>query len=278
MLPMESVMLTAQEMVAEPPDIEDIVTEYDEVYPALDPADWPQVDDIVTEDDTPVDTFASAKNQRLLVESLYTSWTPARGSQFLVDANVGIFYQVGEPPIVPDVFLSLDVQVAENWWKKQHRSYFVWHFGKSPDVVIEIVSNLVGEEDGRKREVYARIGVNYYVLFDPQEQLQQGKLRVYELQGNDYVLMDTPAYLERIGLGVTVWHGSYEGKEEIWLRWCDRQGNLIPTGRELVEQERKEKEQERKEKEQERKEKEQALSEIEHLRLRLREAGLESEL
>jgi hypothetical protein len=83
--------------------------------------------------------------------------------------------------------------------------------------------------------------------------------------------MDTPAYLERIGLGVTVWHGSYEGKEEIWLRWCDRQGNLIPTGRELVEQERKEKEQERKEKEQ-------ALSEIERLRLRLREAGLESEL
>jgi hypothetical protein len=48
------------------------------------------------------------------------------------------------------------------------------------------------------------------------------------------------------------------------LRWCDRQGNLIPTGRELAEQEHKEKEQ--------------ALSEIERLRLRLREAGLESEL
>jgi hypothetical protein len=74
-------------------------------------------------------------------------------------------------------------------------------------------------------------------------------------------------YLERVGLGVTLWQGDYEGKQEIWLRWCDHQGNLIPTGRELAEQERREKEQERREKEQ-------ALSEIERLRARLREAGL----
>jgi hypothetical protein len=180
---------------------------------------------------------------------------------------VGIFFQVGQPPIVPDVFLSLDVQVAEQWWKKQHRSYFVWQFGKPPDVVIEIVSNLVGAEDTRKRNIYARIGVNYYVIFDPQEQLKQDPLRVYELRGGIYARLMDNTYLERVGLGVTLWQGDYEGKQEIWLRWCDHQGNLIPTGRELAEQERREKEQERREKEQ-------ALSEIERLRARLREAGL----
>ena len=34
----------------------------------------PQVESLVTEDDTPVDHLLSAKQQRLLVESLYTSW------------------------------------------------------------------------------------------------------------------------------------------------------------------------------------------------------------
>jgi Uma2 family endonuclease len=266
-MPIDYVAQTAQPMVAEPPDIEDVVTEYDEEYPSLDPADWPQVDDIVTEDDTPVDNFASAKNQRLLVESLYASWTPDNDRQFLVDANVGIFYQVGRPPVVPDVFLSMDVQVADDWWKKQHRSYFVWLFGKPPDVVIEIVSNRVGEEDGRKRDIYAQISAKYYVLFDPQELLSSDRLRVYELRGNRYVLLNAP-YLDQFGLGITLWHGSYEGKAETWLRWCDLQGNLIPTGRERAEQERERADQERERADQ-------ALAEIERLRARLRESGLD---
>ena len=77
---------------------------------------WPCVDDLVTEDDTPVDNFPSAKQQRLLVESLYSSWAgPGEGRTFLADANVGLFYTVHQPPLVPDFFLSLDVEVAEDW-------------------------------------------------------------------------------------------------------------------------------------------------------------------
>ncbi len=33
---------------------------------------------------------------------------------------------------------------------KKHRSYFMWEFGKPPEVVIEIVSNREGEELERK--------------------------------------------------------------------------------------------------------------------------------
>jgi hypothetical protein len=161
----------------------------------------------------------------------------------------------------------MDVQVADDWWKKQHRSYFVWLFGKPPDVVIEIVSNRVGEEDGRKRDIYAQISAKYYVLFDPQELLSSDRLRVYELRGNRYVLLNAP-YLDQFGLGITLWHGSYEGKAETWLRWCDLQGNLIPTGRERAEQERERADQERERADQ-------ALAEIERLRARLRESGLD---
>jgi hypothetical protein len=40
---------------------------------------------------------------------------PGEGRSFLMAANVGIFYQAHHPAIVPDMFLSLDVQVATDW-------------------------------------------------------------------------------------------------------------------------------------------------------------------
>ena len=91
------------------------------------------VEALVTEDDTPVDNMPSEKQQRLLTEPLYSSWAgPGAGRRFLAAANVGVFAEARNPAIVPDVFLSLDVQVAADWWDKRHRSYFVWEFGKPP--------------------------------------------------------------------------------------------------------------------------------------------------
>ena len=43
-------------------------------------------------------------------------------------------------------------------------------------------------------------------------------------------------YLSRVGLGVTLWEGVYENRHDLWLRWCDADKNLIPTGRERAEQ------------------------------------------
>src|SRR5215813_1650252 len=94
------------------------------------------VENIVTEDDTPVDNLFSEKQQRLLTEPLYSSWTPPASDDsplttrpFIAAANVGLFPSVHQPPRVPDVFLSLDVQIAANWYEKRHRSYFFWEFG-----------------------------------------------------------------------------------------------------------------------------------------------------
>lgn len=106
----------------------------------------PDISQIVIEDDTPVDNFQSAKQQRLLVEPLYSSWLPE--SPFIVAANVGLFYALKQDPIVPDAFLSLGVEMPDDWSLKQNRSYFAWEFGKFPEVVIEIVSNRRGSELG----------------------------------------------------------------------------------------------------------------------------------
>ncbi len=141
--------------------------------------EMPDIDHIITEDDEPVDNLFSAKQQRLLVEPLYSSWKPER--LFLADANVGIFNAVYQPPIVPDMFLSLDVQPDEDIWKKENRSYFMWIFGKPPEVVIEVVSNTKDGETEKKFHKYARIGAWYYAIFDPQRFVQEDLLCIYQL-------------------------------------------------------------------------------------------------
>ena len=195
---------------------------------------------IVIENDTPVDNFQSAKQQRLLVEPLYTSWSP--GAPFIADSNIGLFYALKQDPLVPDAFLSLNLQMPTDWSQKQNRSYFVWEFGKVPEVCIEIVSNRKGNELDSKKDDYARIGIAYYVVFDPLQQLQRedelnGKLlKVWALTAGQYVEMPEPFWLQTVGLGLTVCAGEFEKQETTWLRWCDQNGRVIPTGAERADE------------------------------------------
>ncbi|MEZ4866638.1 MAG: Uma2 family endonuclease [Caldilineaceae bacterium] len=232
----------------------------------------PEVSHIITEDDEAVDNLPSEKQQRLLVEPLYTSTRLAR--PFLAAANVGIFGGVHHAPIVPDIFVSLAVEVADDWWAQEHRSYFIWEFGKAPDVVIEIVSNRRGGETGRKVSLYAQLGVPYYVIYDPQLLLQEDELRVYELHVGQY-LPRPDNQLPRIGLGLTLWEGAYEDKSDSWLRWCDSEGVILPTGAELAEQERQRAEQEHQRAEQEHQRAEQERQRAERLAAQLRALGID---
>ena len=240
----------------------------------------PDIDALITEDDTPVDNLPSEKQQRLLTEPLYSSWDgPGENRSFLAAANVGVFSQTRTPAIVPDMFLSLDVTVAQDWWRKEHRSYFIWEFGKPPELVLEIVSNTEGGEDTEKRRKYAWMRVPFYVIYDPQQQVMTEVLTIYRLQGVQYERQDT-TQLDCLKLGLTLWEGEFEAKVDTWLRWTDEHGVLIPTGRERAEQERQRAEQERQRAEQERPRDQRADQEYqraEHFAALLRRAGIDPE-
>jgi len=199
----------------------------------------PVVDRLVTEDDTPVDNVFSEKQQRLLTEPLYSSWAaPAEQRTFVAMSNVGLFFAVRRPPLVPDAMLSLDVELPADVHPKSHRSYFVWEYGKPPDVVIEVVSNREGGEDAEKLAAYARVGVRYYVIFDPEGLLGAEVLCVYRLEALRFHKMDGPIWFPDVGLGLRIWQGRYEDLDNTWLRWVDAEGAPIPTGRERAESER----------------------------------------
>jgi len=251
----------------------------------LPPAARPDIEHLITEDDTPVDNIFSEKQQRLLTESLYASWPgPGENRSFLALANVGLYYSVRRPPLVPDVLLSLDVKVPADIWAKRNRAYFTWEMGKPPEVVFEIVSNRQGREESHKLKQYARIGVAYYVIFDPARQLSDEVLRVYGRKNAAYAKFNEQ-WLPDVNLGLTLWTGVYEGKEDNWLRWRDREGQLILTGAERAEQEhqRAEQEHQRAEQEhqraeQERQRAEQERQRAERLTAQLRALGIEPEV
>lgn len=187
---------------------------------------------LITDDGEPVDNPFSEKQQALLTRTLYSSWTPPiekrskAKRKFWAAANVGIFTSAHEGGIAPDVFVSLDVE-APKYWRK-NKAYFVWDCGKFPEVVIEIVSNTKGGEISRKHNRYEQMGIPYYVVFDPDRYLKAEVLQVFVLHGSAYQPA-TEYFFPCLGLGLKLWHGSFENKTDTFLRWCDRKGKLLPT-------------------------------------------------
>jgi Uma2 family endonuclease len=188
--------------------------------PVLDPADIPNLDNVVIEDGAPVESIFAEKQYRLLTDPLYSSWPgPGEGRSFVALTNVGYFHTVKEPPLVPDCLLSLDVRPGKDLSKKENNSYFQWIFGKPPDVVIQIVSDKRGGEEDFKKDMYARLGVPFYVIFDPRDLLQGGVLRAWGLVHRRYASIE-PRWFAEIGLGLILWPGTFEQLERTWLRWC----------------------------------------------------------
>jgi hypothetical protein len=202
----------------------------------LDPAMVPNLEDLVTEDGAPVDRIFTEKQQRLLADPLYSSWSgPGEGRPFLALANVGWFHTMSQPPLVPDFLLSLDALPAGDLQTREGHSYFQWLIGKPPDLVLEIVSDRRGDEEDFKMAAYARLAALFYVIFDPNNVLQGGVLRAYVLLRRRYEPVD-PGWLPEVGLGLTLWEGVFEGQHQTWLRWCDRDGRVIPTGAEQAQE------------------------------------------
>jgi hypothetical protein len=129
------------------------------------------------------------------------------------------------------------VELPSDLWPKRHRSYFVWEYDKPPDVVIEIVSNAAGGENAEKMQGYARIGVPYYVIYDPRQYLSDQVLRGFRKDGLGYRTMEQPLWLPGVDLSLQLWEGPYEGQQGTWLRWFDGDGSPIATGAERAEQE-----------------------------------------
>ena len=84
-----------------------------------------------------------------------------------LDVNTIICYDPANLNIrvSPDIYIATGVEAAAI---RPRKIYLPWEVGKPPDWVIEIASSSTGRADtGRKRGIYAEIGVPEYWRFDP---------------------------------------------------------------------------------------------------------------
>jgi Uma2 family endonuclease len=107
-----------------------------------------------------------------------------RRSDVYVIGNIFLYYEEGHPEArrSPDVMVVKGVDS-----NKDRRSFKTWEERAVPCVIIEITSRETAEEDqGPKRELYERLGVREYFLFDPLHEYLERPLIGYRLIGDEY--------------------------------------------------------------------------------------------
>jgi Uma2 family endonuclease len=106
-----------------------------------------------------------------------------RDQRVYVSGDLLGYYEEGDPSkyVVPDAFVVKGV--APN----RRRTYKIWLEGKEPDVVIETTSRKTRRKDTTtKPELYARLGVKEYFLFDPDREYLDPPLQGYRLRSRAY--------------------------------------------------------------------------------------------
>ena len=100
-----------------------------------------------------------------------------------VSGNLLVFYEPGNRRrhVSPDVFVVKGVE------KRQRPNYLIWDERKGPEVVIELTSRTTREEDLEdKYELYLRLRVSEYFLFDPLGDYLRPPLEGYRLLRGRY--------------------------------------------------------------------------------------------
>jgi Uma2 family endonuclease len=185
----------------------------------------PTTSELPCSDDIPVDNEDQNLLPNILLFLLQSIWQERMDWYFGVD--MAIYHTTGvspQVPVVPDAFLSLDVERKKGG--KSRRSYATWEENdRMPIFVLEIVSHSPGGEYDRKLEIYQNLGVLYYLVYNPEywRRDRQQPFEVYKLvQGVYQLQIGEPFWLEEIGLGIGRVRGVFHGIEQEQLAWFDR--------------------------------------------------------
>jgi Uma2 family endonuclease len=188
----------------------------------------PPGNELLDSDDIPVDNEDRNWIPNVLLMLLKTIWIDRTDWFFGVD--MGIYHATSKNarvPIVPDGFLSLGVVRRKN--NKSRRSYVVWEEQDiAPILALEVVSWTPGSEYDDKQAIYAKLGVLYYIVYNPEFWRRDGHqpLEVYQLINGSYQLqIGEPFWMPEIGLGIGRCPEIFPGTEEEVLSWFNEHGD-----------------------------------------------------
>jgi Uma2 family endonuclease len=201
----------------------------------------PTTAELPCSDDTPVDNEDQNYIPNFLLFLLEFIWAERQDWFFGID--MAVYHTTGENPkvaVVPDGFLSIGVERRKQG--KSRSSYATWEENNiGPILVLEIVSHTPGGEYTDKLKIYTKLGVLYYVIYNPEywRRDRHQAFEVYRLVDGQYQLQGgEPCWMPEIGLGIgrSAYQSEEVGRELLY--WFDEKGDRYPTPDELRQQER----------------------------------------
>ncbi|MGB7521747.1 MAG: Uma2 family endonuclease [Spirulinaceae cyanobacterium] len=195
-----------------------------------DPSNLPKGEELPSVDFEPADDELHRAVPFLLLETLYFIWRHRNDIFFAID--MGYYYDPGEEAISPDAFLSVGVETRKD--ENGRLSYVLWEEDYvKPILVLECVSQHYRGEYDIKKDLYAQLGILYYVIYDGDRyHSEKGEaFEVHRLENGVYVKQSgEPVWLPEIGLGIGRECREFNSWTREWLYWYDQQGNrYLPT-------------------------------------------------
>lgn len=259
--------------------------------------DWqppPPPTDLIFDDGEPLETNRHRIAMNVLIDSALQALSDR--SNCFTGGNMFVYYSRNQAMNWdfrgPDFFVVLDVD-----GDRERQGWVVWEEeGRYPDVIVELMSPSTAKVDlGVKKDLYERTfrTADYFVYdpFDPSS-LQGWHLnaaqRYQPLSPNERGWL----WCETLQLWLGTWEGSIRREPPTgtchWLRFYDRDGNLVPLPEEAAQQQAEQAyqqaeqayqraEQERQRAEQEHQRAEQERQRAERLAARLRALGEDPE-
>ena len=150
-----------------------------------------------------------------------------RVDNVVLEGNMYLYYEEGNPAasISPDVFVVLEHDLGDR------PVYKLWEEGKPPDFALEVISPTSEIRNGEeRRELYARLGIGEYFLFQPDPRRRGRRLVGYRLTGASYdeVKGESGGALHSSALGVSLrvegknlrLRSLASGKDYAWFEEC----------------------------------------------------------
>jgi Uma2 family endonuclease len=225
-------------------------------------------------DEVPMETPWHRSEMNLLIDSVH--WHRRGRTDYYVGGNMFIYYGARQTKTWeyrgPDFFFVDEVDGT-----RPRRYWMVFEEeGRYPDVIVELSSPSTAEEDRTiKKKIYERtFQTAEYFCYDPDSRQLEG----WRLVSKRYqpIAPNERGWLwsEQLGLWLGTWEGTFQNQREVWLRFYDEQGRLVPIGEE-AERQRAEAERQRAETERQRAEAERQRAETERQRADAAEAELQ---
>jgi Uma2 family endonuclease len=200
------------------------------IEPDLTPYLWhpTPVGPLPSEDGVPLETNWHVMQMTLLMQSLKWHWRER--SDFFVGGNMFVYWDEtlarNKYFRGPDVFAVKDG--VDNERTREH--WEVWtENGRFPDLIVELISKSTRKNDlTTKKQVYEEsFETPDFVAYDPDSKeffvwhKKDGRFqRVTANKQGRYRLAG-------IGLWIGPWHGTFDDRQDDWIRFFDSAGNLV---------------------------------------------------